>query len=215
MKLILDEKLVKIQIKDNGEKLVSIKVHCPKIVMRLGGYIKKEGKKYCDSACFVREGVAERLNIAQKLLPKGSRLMLRCGYRPLDIQKKRYFWMYNKLKNKNLNWNKEKLKEETSKCVAPIDIIPPHSTGGAVDVSIISNSGKQLDMGSRLGTFTEKTYTYSNKISPFGKKNRKLLIKVMSKAGFINYPTEWWHWSYGDRYWAAVLKKKHSIYKGI
>jgi zinc D-Ala-D-Ala dipeptidase len=18
----------------------------------------------------------------------------------------------------------------------------------------------------------------------------------------VNYPTEWWHWSYGDRYWA-------------
>ena len=20
----------------------------------------------------------------------------------------------------------------------------------------------------------------------------------------MNYPTEWWHWSYGDRYWALV-----------
>jgi D-alanyl-D-alanine dipeptidase len=20
----------------------------------------------------------------------------------------------------------------------------------------------------------------------------------------VNYPTEWWHWSYGDRYWALM-----------
>ena len=32
--------------------------------------------------------------------------------------------------------------------------------------------------------------------------NRALLIELMSAAGFVNYGTEWWHWSYGDRYWA-------------
>ena len=37
----------------------------------------------------------------------------------------------------------------------------------------------------------------------------------MKKAGFVNYPPEWWHWSYGDRYWAAALNKKFAIYKGI
>jgi hypothetical protein len=24
----------------------------------------------------------------------------------------------------------------------------------------------------------------------------------MQAHGFVNYPTEWWHFSYGDRYWA-------------
>ena len=23
----------------------------------------------------------------------------------------------------------------------------------------------------------------------------------------MNYPTEWWHWSYGDRYWALVDRR--------
>jgi D-alanyl-D-alanine dipeptidase len=26
----------------------------------------------------------------------------------------------------------------------------------------------------------------------------------MTEAGFVNYPLEWWHWSYGDKYWARV-----------
>jgi D-alanyl-D-alanine dipeptidase len=25
---------------------------------------------------------------------------------------------------------------------------------------------------------------------------------VLTAVGMVNYPTEWWHWSYGDRYWA-------------
>jgi D-alanyl-D-alanine dipeptidase len=123
--------------------------------------------------------------------------------------------MHNALKKKHLDWSMEKLKLETSKCVAPLDIVPPHSTGGAIDISIIGPDGRQLDMGSRLGRFTEKTYTGSNKIPLEARKNRSLLINVMTNFGFINYPTEWWHWSYGDQYWAAALKKKYSIYGGI
>ena len=215
MKLIPDKEIVQIPIKDNGEKLVYIKDFCPEIVIRLGKYIKKEGKKFIKDSCFVRESVAKRLKVAQKYLPKGYRLMLRCGHRALNIQRKRYNWMYSKIKKKYPDWNKEKLKEETSKCIAPIDIVPPHSTGGAIDISIIAPNGRQLDMGTRLGEFNKKTYTNSNEISKTAKRNRKLLSSVMKKVGFVNYPTEWWHWSYGDRYWAAVLKKKYSIYKGI
>jgi len=215
MQLIPDKQLITIPIKDNGEKLVYIRDCCPKVVIRLGTYVKKEGKKSCLDACFVREDVGRRINIAQNLLPKDHRIMLRCGYRPLSLQKKRYLWMYNKLKKKNPTWDKMKLSNETSKCVAPPDIVPPHSTGGAIDISIINATGKQLDMGTQLGRFNESTYTDSNKTSPLAKNNRKLLIKVMTKAGFVNYPTEWWHWSYGDRYWAAVRKGKFSIYGGM
>ncbi|MBU1110063.1 M15 family metallopeptidase, partial [Patescibacteria group bacterium] len=202
-------------IKDNGEKLVNIKDCCPRVVIRLGTYIKKEGRKFCLQACLVREGVAKRINIAQGLLPKGYKLVIRCGYRPLSLQKKRYLWMYNKLKTKNPTWDMDKLSDETSKFVAHPNIVPPHSTGGAVDVSLIAPSGRQLDMGTQLGRFNERTYTNVRGISSNAKNNRRLLVKTMSKAGFVNYPTEWWHWSYGDRYWAAVQKEQFSIYKGM
>ena len=28
--------------------------------------------------------------------------------------------------------------------------------------------------------------------------------EAMRRAGLVNYPTEWWHWSYGDHYWAMT-----------
>ena len=44
------------------------------------------------------------------------------------------------------------------------------------------------------------------------KQNRKMLYDVMAEQGFINYPTEWWHFSYGDRYWALLTGADHAIY---
>jgi D-alanyl-D-alanine dipeptidase len=28
----------------------------------------------------------------------------------------------------------------------------------------------------------------------------------------VNYPTEWWHWSYGDRYWALMTGAPAALY---
>jgi zinc D-Ala-D-Ala dipeptidase len=28
----------------------------------------------------------------------------------------------------------------------------------------------------------------------------------------VNYPTEWWHWSYGDRYWAVMTDAPAALY---
>ena len=34
------------------------------------------------------------------------------------------------------------------------------------------------------------------------------MSRALSTAGFVNYPTEYWHWSYGDRYWAFAKRQK-------
>lgn len=41
---------------------------------------------------------------------------------------------------------------------------------------------------------------------------RKIMSAVLEKVGFVNYPFEYWHWSYGDRYWAYHKKETHAIY---
>ncbi len=45
-------------------------------------------------------------------------------------------------------------------------------------------------------------------------QNRRFLYQVMKKAGFSNYPEEWWHWSYGDNMDAANCKKESAVYGG-
>ena len=38
------------------------------------------------------------------------------------------------------------------------------------------------------------------------------IADVLGAQGLVNYPTEWWHWSFGDRYWALVTGAEHAIY---
>jgi D-alanyl-D-alanine dipeptidase len=36
----------------------------------------------------------------------------------------------------------------------------------------------------------------------------------MEDQGFVNYVYEWWHYSYGDKYWGYV-KNKTAIYDTV
>ena len=38
------------------------------------------------------------------------------------------------------------------------------------------------------------------------------LILTMQAQGFANYVREWWHYSYGDRYWAWMNGQPRAIY---
>lgn len=46
-------------------------------------------------------------------------------------------------------------------------------------------------------------------------RNRRFLYAVLKKAGFTNYPEEWWHWSFGDSMNAVTTDKNHAIYGGV
>ena len=43
-------------------------------------------------------------------------------------------------------------------------------------------------------------------------KNRLMLYYAMTEAGFINSPSEWWHYSYGDKEWAIRRNHPQAIY---
>lgn len=212
--IIPDERLKQIPTIDNGEKLVNIADRCPNIIINLNPKRRKK-EKLPETACHVRESVAMRLNKAQALLPEGYKLMIWESFRPLTIQQEFRNALFEKLKSSHPEWTENKVKSELDKFLAPIDIIPPHSTGGAVDLTIMNAKGEIIDMGSQIHSFSEKSYTNCEDISEKAKRNRRMLIEVMDAAGFVNYPTEWWHWSYGDRYWAIVTKNKTAVYGNL
>lgn len=83
-----------------------------------------------------------------------------------------------------------------------------HETGGAVDVALCNNDGVELDYGTKFHEYNDSTFTYSSHITKEQCKNRKNLVKLMSKQGFVNFPGEWWHFSYGDRMWAAYKGRR-------
>ncbi|MFN2522809.1 MAG: M15 family metallopeptidase [Mycobacteriales bacterium] len=155
----------------------------------------------------MREGVAERLAVAAGELPRGVRLVLAEGYRPLQ-QQNGYFDMYSgALAAEHPDWSAARLRVAASRFVAPPELAP-HVTGAAVDVLLVDGDGRDLDLGTPLNSSPEETheacFTAATGISSAARTYRRLLIEAMAAAGFVNYPTEWWHWSFGDRYWAAV-----------
>ena len=84
-----------------------------------------------------------------------------------------------------------------------------HETGGAVDVALCNDKGEDLNYGTRFHEFNDSTFTYNNHITEEQRKNRKQLVKLMKRQGFVNFPGEWWHFSYGDRMWAAYKGKRN------
>jgi zinc D-Ala-D-Ala dipeptidase len=55
-----------------------------------------------------------------------------------------------------------------------------------------------LDMGTGFDCFSRRSHTAFSGIGSEQKKNRELLKSVMSRHGFRNLSTEWWHYSLRD-----------------
>jgi D-alanyl-D-alanine dipeptidase len=81
---------------------------------------------------------------------------------------------------------------------------PPHSTGAAVDLTLLG-----ANMGSPFDEPSERSWPdhFERASDAHGREahvNRVLLRRVMTEAGFVQHPNEWWHFSYGDRAWARA-----------
>ncbi|HUC31542.1 MAG TPA: M15 family metallopeptidase [Candidatus Paceibacterota bacterium] len=207
--LISDPRVLAVPIHEGGNEMFDL---------RNSEELKVDDRKKQDSDFYflVRSVVAQKLVEAKKLLPKDIAFLIIEGYRPLSLQKK-YFDAYSQeLKTSHQDWDEKHIYEEASKFVAPPDIIPPHSTGGAIDLTLVDSNGKELDMGTPVNADPEesknKCFMQSEDISTQAKQNRKILADALLKLGFINYPTEWWHWSYGDRYWAYCTNQDGALF---
>jgi D-alanyl-D-alanine dipeptidase len=197
--LISDPKVLRIPIQENHDPIVDVRDY-PAILL------DTRKSDVSNSYFRLRRSVVAKLVEATRHLPRDIRFLVVEGHRPLSLQK-RYFDGYTQqLRGRHADWDNKRIYDEASKYVAPPEIIPPHSTGGAVDLTLATKEGNEMDMGTRLNVNPEESdnacFTFAANISASAKGNRQLLINAMSKGGFVNYPTEWWHWSYGDKYWA-------------
>ncbi|WP_055489666.1 M15 family metallopeptidase [Streptomyces sp. TP-A0356] len=195
-----DPRVTAMPVVDCGERLVSL-ADTPQLLL---------DRRLADPAgafSYVREELVGRLLAAQNLLPAGLRLLIIEGYRPPELQV-RYFDEYSaELRAANPGWSDEHLHVQTSRSLAP-PAIAPHTCGAAVDLTLCTEAGDELPMGTEVNTSPEQNagacFTDAPNISALARSHRSLLSAVMTSAGFVNYVTEWWHWSYGDRYWAVA-----------
>ena len=168
------------------------------------------GAPYNDKSPFyLRSGVLERLHVAQKQLSTlkiGYRLKIFDAYRPLEVQK--YMIDYD---------TKRYSKKVADMYWSPISNNvalnpPPHSTGGALDLTIVDENGVELDMGTKIDEFVKAAHSNFKGLSSTCRENRNLLYEVMTFTGFTQLPTEWWHFSYGDQIWAIGKIDENSLH---
>lgn len=207
--------LSKVEAKENNESLVILNEFSSDIECM---YEKKDMIAYVGDKIFVREKVAEMLLQASKILKnKNSDYNLKVvyGYRHPDIQKNYFDKRKKEIEKQRPNLSQEELLAYTHMFVAAPDVAG-HIVGGAVDITISSPNG-DLDMGTAIADYSdeEKIQTFYQNISKEQKENRMLLHDIMVQVGFAPFYGEWWHFSYGDKEWAAFYEKPGAIYTAI
>ncbi|MGO4919594.1 M15 family metallopeptidase [Maribacter spongiicola] len=70
-----------------------------------------------------------------------------------------------------------------------------HNKGGAVDITLVTLEGEELDMGTDFDFFGKRAYHDNFDLPKEILDNRKLLKSTMEKYGFWSTRTEWWHYN--------------------
>jgi len=156
---------------------------------------------------YTQKDVAEMLAKAQKYLnekKQGYHLIIFDATRPMSVQKK----MWDTLKMPAY----EKIKYLSNPAYGG----GLHNYGVAVDLSIVDDKEKELDMGTPfdfMGELAspqcEAKMLSTRKLTQQQIDNRKLLRSIMNKAGFYAIPYEWWHFN------LCAIQTAQSKYKVI
>jgi len=166
----------------------------------------------------LRVGVLERLVMAQAGLPAGLHLLIIEGYRPMAVQQAHFAEYEAELQRLHPDHPPHEIAVLASRYIAPPGVAP-HPAGAAVDLTLCTDDGVELDLGTPVNASPEASSEACYFISPHvvgpARANRDLLAGVLSGAGLVNYPTEWWHWSYGDRYWAHATGAPQAKYGAV
>jgi D-alanyl-D-alanine dipeptidase len=166
----------------------------------------------------VRRGLADRLDAARLELPSGVALRVVEGHRSVGDQRSIIAAYSAELCAAYPGISADDLHRLSSRFVAPV-AVAPHVAGAAVDLTLVDLQGRELDLGTPIDATPEQSrgacYFAAEEIGPLARAHRDLLARVLGGAGLVNYPTEWWHWSHGDRYWALLTGAEAARYGSV
>lgn len=196
------------------------------VSLRKNGFIVEsqyyiQGIKGSYRDCYARKTVVAMLKEAESYLPNDYKFIILDAYRPICIQQILWDSYHKQLRDKYPQLSDEEIDYKTSFFVSKpsynIKYPSLHNTGGAVDLTICDKSGKWLNMGTDFDDFSDRAWTnhfekYEEDVEV--KNNRRLLYNSMIKAGFTNLPSEWWHYDYGNKFW-AYFTGNTALYEGI
>lgn len=142
---------------------------------------------------YLQPEMAKRLAKASALLKKekpGYHLLVYDAARPNSAQ----YDLWNALDHLKIP------ARSKTQYVADPKIGSNHNFGCAIDLTVVDENGKPLDMGTKFDFFGPLAYPRSEqemlkkgKLTARQIENRQLLRKVMTQVGFKVNTTEWWH----------------------
>ncbi len=164
----------------------------------------------------IRTEIRLRIEKASTILPDGIGFMIYEAYRSRQQQQRLWDPLYARLQCDNPDWHVDDLYTEAARWISPPDGFGSgHQAGAAVDITLATLNHRPLDMGTDIN---EKSTPLTMTASPVAddiRNNRDILITALAKYGLVNYPDEWWHFSYGDRLWAEVTGRTQAFFAPI
>lgn len=155
---------------------------------------------YGAARCYLLAGAAKALRQAElDLRREGMRLRLYDCYRPARAVRHFVAWAGDLGDQRT----KPEYYPRLDKQQLLGDYISPtsgHSRGATLDLTLMQcrADGTQcvpLDMGTPFDFFDTRANTDSTQVDARQRENRQRLRSAMERAGFRNYPMEWWHFT--------------------
>ena len=202
--LISDDAVTRIPVVERGDPLVDST-----------GTLGWTGPNTDPVARWVRAPLLERLADAAATLPTDLRLALNEGFRLPVLQTRFYERYVARLRRLDPAADDADVHRLASRFVSPPGFAP-HTAGAAADVVLTTPEGEILDVGCPIDATPEESegrcYTGHPDVTGDALLLRRELVRALGSAGLVNYPTEWWHWSFGDRYWALATGSPHALF---
>jgi zinc D-Ala-D-Ala dipeptidase len=169
--------------KDSMNELVDLEKYITGVVLDIryateNNFTKE--KIYTLSKAYARRSVAEALKNAQTEFAKqGVGIKIYDAYRPYSATVKFY-----------------EVYKDTTYVASPYRG-SRHNRGCAIDMTLIDlKTGRELEMPTEFDSFRKEAWPSAPVSDPLVKKNRDLIISVMSKYGFKVNSSEWWHFDF-------------------
>ncbi|MCL6283656.1 hypothetical protein M3P21_08945 [Ruegeria sp. 2012CJ41-6] len=175
-----------------------------------------------------RESLVPMLRSANDALAAcGCELVVYDAYRPITTQHGLWEWALAKVAADHPALPRSELEALTSQYSSdprrfdPVDATtwPTHSTGASVDVVLRAlDTDEVLDMGAGFDELSAVAHTdhlererVAGRIGPENAAllNRRLLYWAMTNAGFANYPSEYWHFDFGNQMYIHNTRTEH------
>ena len=163
----------------------------------------------------IRQVVRDKVIACSEALPDGLCLMVFEAFRSRERQWELWKPVFARITQDHPDWNEAQVYTESSRWVSPPDGFGSgHQAGAAVDLKLALSDRTELEHGGLMKGLSGVAPT-AWPVSPEIRKNRDMLVQAMEATGMINYPDEWWHFSYGDRLWAEVTDRNTAFFAPI